>query len=104
MKKKVFIVLFGWTKKLTSVKSRSNWDLAHAASVEALLLLFFEPGRLSILQNWLAFSGLSVALALGLVVEVDVDSPEDKACAKVFASALEALSKSFPSLSAAFLA
>ena len=72
--------------------------------VEALLLLFFQPGRLSLLQNWLAFSGLSVALPLGFVVEVDVDSPEDKACAKVFASVLGALSKSFPSLSAVFLA
>ena len=92
MKKKKLLFLFGGRRKLTSVKSRPNWDLAYAATVEALLLLFFEPARLSILQNWLGFSSLSVALPLGLVVEVDVDSPVDKACAKVYASALGALS------------
>ena len=48
--------------------------------------------RLSILQNWFGFSGLSEALPLGLVVEVDMDSSEDKAHTKVFASALGALS------------
>ena len=83
--------LFGGTRKLTSVKSGPNWDLACAASVEALLLLFFEPGKFMMLQNWFAFSGLSVALPLGLIEEVDVDSPEDKASAKVLASTLGTL-------------
>ena len=82
LKKKKLLFLFRGTRKLTFVKSRPNWDFTYAASMEALLL-FFEPARLSILQNWLGFSGLSVALPLGLVVEVNVDSPEDKACAKV---------------------
>ena len=92
MKKTHLLFLFGGTRKLTSVKSRPNWDSAYAASVEALLLLFFEPCKFIMLQNWFAFSGLSVALPFGLVEEVDVDSAEDKASAKVLASALGALS------------
>ena len=83
--------LFGGTRKFTSVKSRPKWDLAYAASIEVLLLIF-EPGKFMMLQNWFAFSGVSVALPLGLVERVDVDFPEDKASAMVFASALGALS------------
>ena len=91
LKKKVSIV-FIWGDKETSVKSRPNWDLTYAASAEALLLLFFEPGKFMMLQNWFAFSDLSVALPLGFVEEVDVASPGDKACIKVLSSALGALS------------
>ena len=69
-----------------------DWDLAYVVSVEALLLLLFEPGKFMTLQNWFASSGLSVALPLGLVEEADVDSPEDKASAKILASDLGVLS------------
>ena len=44
------------------------------------------------LQNWFAFSGLSVALLFGLVEEVDEASPDEIASAKVLASTLGALS------------
>ena len=53
---------------------------------------YFEPGKFMMLQNWFAFSGLSVALPLGLVEEVDVDSAEVRASAEVSASAEGVLS------------
>ena len=102
LKKKNYCFYLEGARKLTSVKSRSNWDLACAASVEALLL-FFEHGRLSILQNWLGISGLSVALPWvwlwRLMLTLQKTKPVQKS-----ASALGSLSKSFPSLSAVFLA
>ena len=85
MKKKYFFIVFIWQGKLTSVKSNPHWDLAHAAIVAALLLLFLEPGKFSILQYWFGFSGLSVALrgaladALPLVLLKEA-TEEDRAC------------------------
>ena len=95
MKKKYFFLLFlfGGGDKLTSVKSNPHWDLAHAAIVAVLLLLFLEPGRFSILQYWFGFSCLSVALggaladALPLVL-LEEASEEDRACANDCTSAL----------------
>ena len=83
--------------ELTSVKSNSHWDIAYAAIVAALLLLFFEPGRFGILQYWFGFSCLSVALAGALadalpLVLLEEASEEDRACAKDCTSALGALS------------
>ena len=43
-KNSIYCIYLGETRKLTSVKSRPNWDLAYAASVEALLLFFSLVG------------------------------------------------------------
>ena len=98
MKKKYFFYCFYLGgRKLTSVKSNPHWDLAYAAIVDALLLLFLEPGKFSILQCWFGFSGLSVALrgasadALPLVL-LEEASEEDRACANDCTSALGDLS------------
>ena len=91
MKKKYFFIVFIWAGKLTSVNP--HLDLAYAAIVAALLLLFLEPGRFSILQYWFGFSGLSVALrgaladSLSLVL-LEEASEEDTACANDCTSAL----------------
>ena len=98
LKKKYFFIVFIWGGgELTSVKSNPHWDLAYAAIVAALLLLFLEPGRFSILQYWFGFSGLSVALRCALadalpLVLLEEASEEDRACANDCTSALGDLS------------
>ena len=99
MKKKYFFIVFigGRGGELTSVKSNPHWDLAYAAIVAALLLLFLEPGRLSILQYWFGFSGLSVALRCALadalpLVLLEEAPVEDRACANDCTSTLGDLS------------
>ena len=99
MKKKYFflVIIWGGGEELISVESNPLWDLAYAAIVAALLLLFLEPGRLSILQYWFGFSGLSVALRCALadalpLVLFEEASEEDRACANDCTSTLGDLS------------